>query len=99
MDVNGVELDRKIRAARAHLKGQRHGRKEHEALRALAELVALRDLYRTTVHARFDLDAPAQTSLAVALAFAKHTRGRARVRLRAQIQEAKRVRVELPDSC
>lgn len=99
MLVNGVELDRRIRAARAHLKGQRHGRKEQEAVRALAELLALRDLYRTIVHARFDLDASAQTSLATAVAYAKYARGRARVRLWAQIHEAKRVRVELPDPC
>lgn len=99
MVVSGVELDQKIRAARAHLKGQRHGEKEPVALHALAELLALRDLYRTTVHARFDLDESRQTSIATAVAYAKLARGRARVRLWTQIHEAKRVRVELPDPC
>lgn len=99
MVVNGVELDRKIRAARAHLKGQKRGRKEQSAARSLAELLALRDLYRTTVYARFDLDAPTQASLAVAVVYAKLVRGRARSKLWAQIQEARRVNVDLPDPC
>jgi hypothetical protein len=96
MVTTGFDIERKIRAARARLKGQRAGRKEAEAVRIYADLIGLRDLYRTTVHARFDLDTPTQTSIAVAIAYAKNIRGRARARLWAQIAEAKRVKVDLP---
>ena len=96
MVVTGVEIDKKIRAAKARLKGQRDGVQERQALHDLACWLGLRDLYRTTVHARFDLDETRQVSLAVAVAYAKLLRGRPTRKLWAQIHEAKRVRVDLP---
>jgi hypothetical protein len=97
MVVNGVDLDRKLRSAKAHVKGQRGGARERQALHAYAELAALRARYQTIVHARFDLDVTRQTSLAVALVYVKLIQGRAKRRLWAQIHEAKRVRVEFPE--
>ena len=96
MVVTGVEIDKKIRAAKARLKGQRDGVRERQALHDLACWLGLRDLYRATVHARFDLDETRQVSLAVAVAYAKLLRGRPTRKLWAQIHEAKRVRVDLP---
>lgn len=96
MVLNGFDIDIRVRAAKARLKGQRAGVHELEAAQRLAELLALRELYRTTVHARFDLLVECQTSLATALSYVRLARGQASKRLRAQVREAARVRVELP---
>lgn len=99
MVVSGVELDAKVRAAKAQWKGQRGGVHSRQALRTLVEWLALRDRYRTVVHARFELDVISQTSLAAAIAYVKFTYGPHRTRLWRQIHEAKRVRVEVGELC
>lgn len=94
MVVTGVSIDVDLRAAKARLRGD--PRPSYAA--RVAELLALRDYYRSSVYARFDLDSERQVSLATALHYAKLARVPRRSRLRQQIADARRLKltVEAP---
>jgi hypothetical protein len=98
MVVTGVEIDGRIRAAKRALKGQRGGPNAEKAARELAELLLIRAVYETSVHARFHLNEVVQAPLAVALAYRKALRYTSNS-LRDEINKARRVKLTLEDPC
>lgn len=91
MELTGTRLDRQLRAAKARLRGDPSPANAAE----VARLWALRDYYRSCVHARFHLDTLRQASLAEAVHYAKLTRAPRRAALRAEIADARRVKLTL----